>query len=81
MGDSREIFKLQRPLATSEPIPQVLIYNETRSVTGQIPTTPALEGLFEGEYKIFVWGTVIGTDQGLRLGIEELIPEHLWPNW
>ncbi len=59
MSKAKHIFKIQLPLSTSLKIPEALIYNEDRSVMGQIPITEDLRSLFPpGVFKIFVTGTI-----------------------
>lgn len=64
MAKEEMVFKLQRPLMTTEKEPHVLIYNEDRSVEGFLPMTEEVFNLFpesnvDGwaeQYKIFVKG-------------------------
>ena len=54
-----EIWKVQRPIVTNDPEPQVLIYNEDRSRQGSVPLTAEIAQLFnDDEYKIFIHGTI-----------------------
>ncbi len=60
------IFKLQRSLETFEDLEQVLIYNEDRSIMGQMTLTEDVLALFPDEavegigfpHKIFVKGII-----------------------
>lgn len=60
------VFKLQRSIETSEDLEQVLIYNEDRSIEGQMTLTEDVLALFPDEpiegigvpHKIFVKGTI-----------------------
>lgn len=63
-SDSKELFKVQRPTFTSghPDEPDVLIYNEARTIRAIISITPCLESLFDqetgvGNYKMFVMGS------------------------
>ena len=68
-----EIFKIQRPIASSSQI--LLIYNEDRSVYGNLPMSQELAGLMGTDYKIYVKGYV--DDEGM-LYIEEKVEPQLW---
>lgn len=53
MATDRFIVKVQRPIVTNGP-PQVLIYNEDRSITVQVDMTKKFRKLFKvGEFKIY----------------------------
>ena len=60
------VFKLQRSIETTHDFEQAFIYNEDRSIMGQMALTDDVKRLFpeepiEGigdEYKIFVKGTI-----------------------
>jgi len=53
-----EIFKVQRALVSNEENPPVMIYNEDRSIMGNVPATQAVLDLFPpDEYKIFIKGS------------------------
>ena len=60
------IFKLQRSIETTEEVDQALIYNEDRTIIGQIDLTEDILALFPDEpvegigfpFKIFVQGTI-----------------------
>lgn len=55
------IVKIQRPLASTEPNPPALVYNEDRSVTLHMPITPELKHLFQGgELKVYHKATIEG---------------------
>jgi len=49
------VLKLQRSLAGA---PQVLGYNQTKSVLFEVPLTPDLDRLFAGRDKVYVKATV-----------------------
>lgn len=50
-----EIFKFQRPIMTTDPSMPVLVYNEDRSIIGQLFLTKKeqREVFGEGEYKTY----------------------------
>jgi len=53
-----EIFKVQRALSSNEESPPVLVYNEDRSIMGEVPATQDIIDLFPpDEYKIFIKGS------------------------
>ena len=57
-NDLMEIFKIQLPLASNEPDPPALIYNESRSIERKI-RVDQIEDLFaQGETRIYIEGTV-----------------------
>jgi hypothetical protein len=52
------VFKVQRALVSNEESPPVLVYNEDRSIMGQVPATKEVMELFPpNEHKIFVKGS------------------------
>ena len=69
-----EIFKIQLPIRTTEPVPKALIYNEDRSIEEIFPAS-SFKSLFEnGEMKIFHYGELIdGT-----LNINHRAPNQEW---
>lgn len=74
-GAMPDIFKLQRPLFTTEEEPKILVYNQSRSWEGQIPITPELLALFGDQAKIYIIATP--QDDGKLIPIE-LISEQPW---
>jgi hypothetical protein len=54
----QQIFKVQVPIATNEPEPQALIYNEDRSKEFWMPLTQQILDFMDGEFKKFVYGSV-----------------------
>ncbi len=68
MGNTTRVmvFKLQRSIATTEDFEQALIYNEDRSIMGQMTLEDDVKKLFPEEpiegigfpHKIFVKGTI-----------------------
>ena len=48
------IFKLQRPLLTSESKETCLIYNKDRSIVFALPLLPELRALFGDRFKIYI---------------------------
>ena len=82
---AKEIFKLQRPLVSTEPQVMVMIYNEDRSKEGFLPATPEVLDLFPEEpiweeglqvdpYKIFVYGT-------FHYGEIDIVEIAPWQDW
>ena len=69
-----EIFKIQRPMASSLGEPY-LIYNESRSVFSQMEPTQELVKLMGGAWKIHVKAYV---DSDGILQIEDVVKEQRW---
>ena len=67
-----EIFKVQRAIFGSDAI---LIYNESRSITEQIPNTHELDELFGDDFKIYVKGSF--TEDG-RFKIVKRVGSQDW---
>lgn len=84
MMGKTEIFKLQRSLETNAPTDQVLIYNEDRSIVGELDLTEDIFQLFPKEpiegiglpHKIFVRGMV--NEQTKEIDISEVAG---WQDW
>lgn len=53
-----EVFKLQRPLASSHPNPPCLIYNESRSIYQHMPFSDELKQMFGTDEKLYFKGKV-----------------------
>lgn len=68
-----QIFKVQKPVGGA-PHP-ALIYNEDRSILGEVPMTPELTTLMKGSYKIYVKGYI--DDDGM-LFIDEKVNNQIW---
>ena len=52
-------FKLQWPLASSDPDPKVLVYDRSRSIVSQIPIDDEVRMLFKpGQVKVYVHGNM-----------------------
>lgn len=71
---NRQIFKLQRSLYTTEPVPQLLVYNRDHSVDMQLNLTDETLTLFGDRYKIFVRGYVY---EG-KLHVDEVVGDCSW---
>lgn len=70
-----QVFKLQLPVASSHGvIPEMLVYNENRSIKVHIPVTEEIKTLFKGRFKIFALASVKGKD----LEIENLVKDPGW---
>lgn len=68
------IVKVQFPLASNEPQPLALIYNQDRSVCVQIPITDPLRARMGGRKKRFFHAEV--SDFGVEIG--DAVPEESW---
>jgi hypothetical protein len=53
------IFKIQKPISSTEEIPEALIYNQSRSIFFQRPFSEVAELFEKNELKIYVRGKVI----------------------
>lgn len=74
-----EIFKLQRPLASNEPNPPMLVYNESRSIYEHLPFTEEFRQMFGSDEKLFFKGRikVTGKDEG-NLDLIEPVEDPGW---
>lgn len=70
----RQIFKLQRSLYTTEPLPQLMLYNRDRTVVAQVDLLPDVLTLFGDKHKIFVRGYVY---EG-KLHVDEVVGDCSW---
>ncbi len=70
------IFKLQRPIVSSDGNDDVLVYDESREYEGVVPMDDGLRGLFGSDHKIFVEGTV--GEGGMLLLSPNKVQD---PNW
>lgn len=70
-----ECFKLQRPLNVTSSTPMVLIYNEDRSLYGEMPLTNEVLQLMGDSFKIYVSGFI---DSKGVLHIEEKVGRQGW---
>lgn len=73
--DKSEVFKIQRPMASSFSTSLILIYNKSRSVYAQIPMTQEIAKMMGTDYKIYVKGHV---DSAGILQIEEKVSPQKW---
>lgn len=73
--DKSEVFKIQRPMASSFSTSLILIYNKSRSVYAQIPMTQEIAKMMGTGYKIYVKGHV---DNAGILQIEEKVSPQKW---
>ena len=69
-----EIFKIQRPMASSLGEPY-LIYNQSRSIFSQMEPTQELVKLMDGAWKVYVKAS--GDNEGI-LQIEDNAKEKRW---
>lgn len=58
----RGVIKLQRPVVTNDPNPQVLAYNKDRSIETFFPINDEMLALFGDEFKVYYWYAVDGKD-------------------
>lgn len=70
-----EVFKLQRPMATNDPEPKMLVYNQTRSWQGEIALNQDMYNFFGDSYKKYVRAYI---DEQGRLNIVEGITNQDW---
>ena len=75
----RELWKVQKPLFSTEEAPQVLVYNEDKSYEGYVPMTDELESMFGVFPKFYVWGMVLSN--GIVVMEGKPIPVDEWPDW
>lgn len=77
-----QVFKIQRPLAAMDTMNKILIYNEDRSVIGEVPVTQDwLDAYFpEGSMKIYVDGFVDAAGV-VHFEVTTILPEKRWPSW
>lgn len=76
-----EIFKVQRPVFTTLHAPEVLIYNEDRSVQITSPLNEGWKTFFGDEYKMYIRGELTEVDGQPGINVEDIIPEDQWPEW
>ncbi len=74
ISSEREIFKVQVPVVTTEPVPLALIYNQARTVEFLTPVTPDLETRMQGRLKAFFYGAEVA-------GIFAWGDEAPWQDW
>jgi hypothetical protein len=67
------IIKLQVPLASSEPNPKALVYNQDRSVEQMFPISPEIMKLMKGRPKAY-FVAKINADQELEI-LAEATPQ------
>jgi hypothetical protein len=69
---TKHIIKVQRPLHTTEPNPQVLVYNQDRSILQQFPFTEELQELFRDDVlKLYFEATLRRGELTLVKNIEQ----------
>lgn len=77
------VFKLQRSIETTEDFEQALLYNEDRSIMGQVTLSDEVRALFPDEpiegiglpHKIFVKGTID------KQGVVDIKEVTDWQDW
>lgn len=73
------LLKMQRPMLGTGSPEKILVYNEDRSIEGEVQLPiEMIMTLFEGSFKIFVIGTL--REDGM-FAINELINPVNWPEW
>ncbi len=72
-----QIFKVQISLMTSNDVPEVLIYNEDRSLEFICDLTKDTAKMMDGEYKKFFWGLYNCKTKEIELSIHEAE----WQEW
>ena len=75
---SKHLFKIQRPLSSSDEqgMTECLVYNEDRSIMGQIPMSKDIFELFGDEVKLYVKGSM---SKAGTLNIDAVQAD--WPDW
>lgn len=68
------IVKVQRSLATSEDVPQVLIYDRDRSVRLEGPLSDELARAMGADVKLYFEAEVVGD----QLVLQGPAPEQVW---
>lgn len=75
MFKRKQIWKLQRPLATNDPYPCVMAYTEGKVQMAMIPMPDEMmDEIFGDELKIYVRGTVVN---GI-LKVDKIVEEQDW---
>lgn len=69
------IVKIQLPLASNEPEPLVLIYDEKKAYVLQSAISPPLRAIMKGRPKAYFNAVIAG---GGSLEILEEVPEQPW---
>lgn len=69
------IVKVQQSIATTHAAPQMLIYNEDRSVTYEAPLTAPVARVLGARLKAYFYATIDGA--GL-LSLDGAAPEQDW---
>ena len=64
-----QVFKVQRPLATNEPVPHYMIYNESRSLELRMPVgqVEELDALTADNPRVFIRARLIAAGTGLEI--------------
>lgn len=76
MEETKQIFKVQLSLATSDGQETVLIYNEDRSIMHQEKASKELAATMQNDPKMFFWG-IIHPQTG-KLELLGAAPEQPW---
>ena len=62
LNTEMQVFKIQRPVMHAGGPALMLLYNEDRSLTYQLPMTKALNKIFGERYKLFVEAQFVNGD-------------------
>lgn len=62
------IVKVQRPITTTASRPQILIYNQDRSVLVEYPLTKAFKRMFGNKHRMYVHARYNRKQESLNLG-------------
>lgn len=69
------IVKVQIPLVTSDPTPQVLVYDRDRRLEQYLPMTQEVLDVMNGETKRYFWARLRGTELSL---LNKVVGEQSW---
>ncbi len=72
------IFKIQIPIASEEPFPFALVYNEDRSYAFDVPIDSVLYLFDDGVYKVYVEGDATVFSENWDLVIHKQVEEQDW---
>ena len=68
------IIKIQRSIVTNMPVPQVVIYNEDRSIFWQGPMPEDIKKLMGRYSKVYAKAKIVGTE----VVVDRIIADQDW---
>lgn len=74
----KQIVKVQTSLFTSDGSHLALVYNEDKSVMGEMPVSKEILDAMNGELKAFFWAEIPSSNKFVEI---ELIDEAPWQDW